>query len=304
MEKFTNWRDKSTGISPFLQPNNSRVNKSSSLLAKIFFITTGSITAIIKLPILIILLFLFLILKKIGLGKPILRVLLLLVFNLNEIDVSVNNVKKSQKKLIEFNLPDKNDICVVNYSSPLDCLILYLISKGQHDKMVYLISDNSGNLREYSMLSFMNHALSKPILFKDSNNGIIENLDQYKDKIVFIFPEGTTSNNKSILPFNKNLIKISNTTSRKIKIINLNKSNIYITSMPMTFLRFNTYNLMNFNEFGKYKVKIFVEEAETAWSVIRKILTNNNKLKLVGEELNIESKVRFIDAFEKNKDKI
>lgn len=311
MEKFSDWRDKATGISPFMPIPKP---KNSILINNI----VKPITFILKLPILIIFSIFFIIFNNISLIKPIrdfflFNLILKLIFNIKDIEVIVEGIKKSNFKLINDKKPEINDICILNYSSPFDAIAFSLISKS--NKIVYLLSDKNGNLMKFNSLFnfFKFTAFNQNINDEDSttcDGGILKDASELKGKTVCVFFEGTPSNNKSILYPNKNLFDIKNFKSSTesspftLKLVSITCSPYLTTPLPKTVGKYLYEQMVESSPCG-YKMKIFEETSldinKLTWLQIREKLSNSGKLKLVGSELSIETKKIFFDAFKKGK---
>ena len=72
-----------------------------------------------------------------------------------------------------------------------------------------MIPNESGDLYQYSPLGLFNHSFTYFNSNSNSNSNssssgkLVEDVSKLQNKIVFLFLEGTLSNNKSILPFIK-----------------------------------------------------------------------------------------------------
>lgn len=119
MEKFSNWRDKGTGISPFMPVAYPKLGASLPLNLVLF---------LIKVPFFL-------------LSFPLVFVNLSLIKNFHL--KFLFNFKVNTPKF------QKNDFVITNYTSPL---LIYLLGG------VILIPDTDGTLYEYSILQLMNHS--------------------------------------------------------------------------------------------------------------------------------------------------
>ncbi|OUM51555.1 hypothetical protein BVG19_g658 [[Candida] boidinii] len=313
MEKFSDWRDKATGISPFMPIPKP---KGSIVINNII----KPITFIIKLPILIILSIFFIFFNNILTIKPIrdfflFNLILKFIFNIKDIEVIVEGVKKSNLKLINDKKPEINDICILNYSSPFDAVAFSLISKS--NKIVYLLSDKNGNLMKFNSLFnfFKFTAFNQNINDEDSticDGGILKDVSELRGKTACVFFEGTPSNNKSILYPNKNLFDIKRFKSTAttdgspftLKLVSITCSPYLTTPLPRSVGKYLYDQMVEGSSCG-YKMKIFEETSldisKLTWLQVREKLSQSGRLKLVGSELGIESKKKFFDAFKKGK---
>lgn len=162
MEKFSNWRDKGTGISPFIPTTYPKHSFLSLPLSIVLFL--------IKLP------------------------FLLLTFPLVLLDVKP--VKEFSLKFLfnfRFNQPSglllPNDFVVVNYSSPL---LVYLLSD------VVIIPNSDGILYQLTKFQLLLHSLG---LLSTDKGKVIDDMSKLSKKIIFCLAEGTPTNNKCVLKF-------------------------------------------------------------------------------------------------------
>ncbi|ANZ76093.1 BA75_02747T0 [Komagataella pastoris] len=285
MEKYTTYRDKGTGISPFLPLNKPKVNVLLRLV--------GVVIGIVKL----------LALSIVGLLYPVVPLLSIkaVLFLLNvDVDISVDNIKKANKSLIQSNLPQKGDFVISNYQSPLDPLVLSLITNNRLKHIVWLIPDIEGNLYEYSLAGVVGHALSLPNLHAQKNGKKIQLSSIPESKTVYLFPEGTTSNNKSILPFvvTADTVSIPKLFKKfKVKAVSIKNENPYTTTpIPQPIASYLLTNLFARTS-SYYRLKEFILDKDHTWPEIRDLLSNSGRLKLVGKDLSLEKKVEFIKKF-------
>lgn len=172
MEKYTQFRDKSTGISPFMPPTVTRSVRSQAINGVLF---------LVRFPVMLILIPLLLIpLLNQYVWKWICSVLGI------SIDLNVETIKR--KSDVSKFLPRQGELYVVNHTSPLDLLVMRRLS----NKFVILIADG-GNIKRVSSWQFALKSVGMSINGKDYT-------PSNKDT-VFLFPEGTTSNGKALVKF-------------------------------------------------------------------------------------------------------
>lgn len=202
MEKFTNWRDKATGISPFIPVNTSK----SSVLTYI----PKLVVSVFKLPFFIFLSILLVLSSIIPVCfKTVSRIYLLLVCNLTTFP----------PQRTKFG---KNDLVVVNFTSFIDVLIISILEPNSY----ILINDCDLKLRRVSRWQLLRKSISAP-----NNLGELVELDQLKGKLIWYFVEGTTSNNKSILKFH---IPFTTVDGRKLRTMTTIKSTWCNTVLPIS----------------------------------------------------------------------
>ncbi|CDK28137.1 unnamed protein product [Kuraishia capsulata CBS 1993] len=302
MEKFTNWRDAATGISPFMPIPNSNSGKGA---VKYLLGPVRLLAFAVRGLFLVLLLALYILSVPVApLQKLVLGLLLELVFGVIETEVQIDGIKRSNTKLTKVNRPNKRDLVIANLSSPLDPLALACISNSSISSCLFLIPDGAGDLRSYSVWGAFKFALSDPVTAHQGE--IIHDVAKFKNKTLFVFPESTTSNNKAILPFNPKLGKLSDLMGEntfKLKAISTKSypPQLTTTPLPTSVITFLWTSLSHLKFETRFKSKVFLLESESTWKEARTALTNYGKLNLVGNSLNLQAKIAFIAAFKKGK---
>lgn len=184
MEKYTNYRDKGTGISPFIPVNPTRHGKFYRTLQWIGFV----VKCILLLPVLICLL-------GVQFNGSMIYLLMKLLFGYS-VDVTVQGKRKRAiNKKVDY--PHRGLLYLCNYTSGLDAIVCYIIS--QDTNVLYLVVRDN---KVYGMrlYDFLNYSLGQIELTKCGEK--INNWQEIcNDYTCFMFAEGTTSNGKSVLPF-------------------------------------------------------------------------------------------------------
>lgn len=182
MEKFSNYRDKATGISPFMPVEPPKSSVALLPLRIIYFI--------LKIP-LILAGFLFALVSP-SMGS---NFLLLVVGGLNLCTVLVDGVKKRDVSAITKSLPKPGDIVFANHISPLDGYIYQIVA----NRSVHIVkADPEGFLHLYTPFKLFWNSFDESL---QSKGKVVKSLDALKDKPIIVLMEGTTSNNKGVLPF-------------------------------------------------------------------------------------------------------
>lgn len=184
MEKYTNYRDRGTGISPFMPVHPSRHG---------FIFKTVQWTIFIAKMVLLLPLIVF----TIGgnFTGSMIYLLMKLVFNYS-VDVTVQG-KRRRAVSRQIDYPRRGNLYLCNYTSVLDALVCRIIA--QDTSVLYLVAfqDEIYGMR---MWSFIRYTLAQCDIAKYG-----ERIDRWKDVCndytCFMFPEGVTSNGKSVLPF-------------------------------------------------------------------------------------------------------
>ncbi|ODQ79685.1 hypothetical protein BABINDRAFT_161405 [Babjeviella inositovora NRRL Y-12698] len=292
MEKFTTWRDKATGIAPFLPVPEARAESSLVYLSSVAF-KTGLF--VLKLPIFVVAYALFVAIPFVPAVSKFLARLILILFGFYTVDISVDGVKRTNRDLIRANHPNDNEIIVVNFTSPLDVIILSSITSNP----VFAIPDHAGVLHEFSVTGIIKYALSKPSLTDPLPQNKID-FTRLKNKTVYIFAEGATSNNKAVLPFPANLQPLPKT--HKLKSFVLRISPTFLTTpVPVSSLVYLYRALTNVS--GVVKGRVVLLDIDINWIGIRDSFETAGKLRLVGQGLDIQSKLKFLDAYHDNEQK-
>lgn len=278
MEKFSGWRDRGTGISPFMPQALPTFKK--NIIASSFY----------KLPLFFLKLPFFIIasiLYTITGFTSILSFVFSILFGFSNIEYSVDGVKKSQLDQLAAYKPKKGDLIVANYITPMDGYFFALLSGTSN--IVILVPDKSGDLYQYSPSSLSDSTFAFAVGSK------VEDVSKFKKKIVFLLLEGTPSNNKAILPFVKLNPKYS-FEEFNIKSLVLRISPTYFT-LPIP----NIGKLQYFFELvasvntKNLRAKIYKFDSFNV-PQIRKSFELNS-LASVGGELDIDSKNKFIKYY-------
>lgn len=187
MEKFSTWRDKGTGISPFLPVDQP----SSSFKSYI----VNPILLAFKWPSFIVLYLLASFAPKI-----ILRVIARFYLGVSEIDLLIEGIRKLKRADIEKNKLDVGDIVVANFVSPIDIFVLFLVSKVKSLGDIVVIIPHQNSLYSFlawDLVSLCFQALEDPV---QNGKKVIDFQQATKGKLAVVFAEGTASNNKAVLP--------------------------------------------------------------------------------------------------------
>ncbi|MCJ1424653.1 hypothetical protein MMC29_002541 [Sticta canariensis] len=238
MEKFSQYRDRGSGIAPFFP-----ISTAGSRIYLPFYI----FLFLVRLPILItVTLSYFTLLQwfPIGsLGKKASLWLILGVPGIWWIDLRIDGVKKgSLAKHHKARLPQPSSIIASSFTSPIDSLYLAAIfdpvfaASYPSTRLVHRISLFEAILRAFQ------HPQKHPPL-----NACLTDLQtllqQHPSQPVVVFPECTTTNGRGILPFSASLLTVPSKT--KIFPISLRYTPADITTpVPDMYLAF-FWNLLS-----------------------------------------------------------
>ncbi|EGW34999.1 uncharacterized protein SPAPADRAFT_53362 [Spathaspora passalidarum NRRL Y-27907] len=281
MEKFSAWRDKATGISPFM-PTKFPLVQEPSAVKRLGSYTLKTPIFIVKFPFFVLAYLLYTLTRWIGFAKFVIQ----LLFGLTT-TFTVDGVKKSQTEKLEQYKPKAGDVLVTNYISPLDGFIVSVLANSSNT--VFLIPNKQGTLYQYSALEVFNHCFS----YEESKP--VDDLSKLKNKIVVLLLEGTPSNNKSLLPFIK-LDNKYNFDGFNVKSLVLKLSPSYFT-LPIPYLGKFQYLFQLLTNLSKCSIKIKIYKFDKFDLNQIKNSFELNALTLINQELNLDSKQRFINYY-------
>lgn len=302
MEKFSNWRDKATGISPFMPipfpssyQNKGNTNYNTTKFNKIIYQTVLFFT---KLPIFLTKLPFFIIasiLYTLTGFHIFLRFVFTFLFGFASIEYAVDGIKSSQVEKLRSYRPKRGDLVIANYSSPLDGYIIASIA--QSTNIVLLVPDKLGDLYQYTPWTLIDHCINQ------IRGTPVEDVSKFKDKTVVLFLEGTTSNNSALLPFIKLNPKYTWDEFTSVKSVVLKLYPGYFTlPIPNCSSLYYLYQLCT--DFGKKYVKVKIYQFDNGESAIGKLDLPKirrsfelNSLNLINQDLSIDAKARFIDYY-------
>lgn len=319
MEKFGKFADKSTGISPFkttyLRP---------TALTVFFHFFLGLLKAVTILPVLLFGIFSY---PLTAAYKVYLDIILAYFFNVQDVDVSVDGVKRSDIAKLEELRPGKSDIVFFNSTSPLDKLILQMISKSPKSISLAIV-DRVGALRLVPNWGsgFSNWCFGGSIeipsewvkIESPSNANDDDQLETFKahlnkligDNTLYVIPEGTITNNRGLLSFPAGF-NVAGSFSNGCKKIGRNIKTCTIklsimgnlgTVLPIGKFWWYYLNFGSMTMDSKVKIIIStIDEANITNEIIKSKLSNNGRLKLLSKDLTIESKIDYIKAIKEKK---
>lgn len=279
MEKYTNWRDKGTGIAPFLPPSLG----SPSVVSKVGWPVLFALKTIVVSPMIILYLLTG--------SKALFEVIALFLFGW-KVDVTVQGVKRRQLNKREH-YPHESSVYLCNSSSAVDAHVLDSISNG---KSTFLVASEN-QLFKMNKGQYMDFTLDGSLDVKRYGKEI-HSIDQYKDQVTFIFPEGTCSNGKSVLPFEVDEARLGEflADAPQVQVVHLKINGSLTTPLSLTKWQFVSRLVM----YGVHaKVKIHEPQPLRPLESLRVVMNDGNKFKLVSKALNVEAKRKFVETYEK-----
>ncbi|GAB1314835.1 Lysophosphatidic acid:oleoyl-CoA acyltransferase 1 [Madurella fahalii] len=214
MEKFSQFRDRGSGISPFMpitaSPSSFAIAMSAFrfLLRLPFFLTYSALY--------------FLVLHHLPLpavARKLLLWTLLAIPGIWWVDLQLDGVKRgSLSQQPPSRVPHPRSIIAANFTSPIDALYLAAV----FDPIFVVAHPGSRKVRRISLFSAISAALSGSTQFADppppdGNNGNNKNDDggitdlgallaRHPDRVIAVFPECATTNGQGILPLSPCLL--------------------------------------------------------------------------------------------------
>ncbi|KAJ2902187.1 putative lysophosphatidic acid:oleoyl-CoA acyltransferase [Zalerion maritima] len=201
MEKFTNYRDRGTGIAPFMPifPGLSfpRAIKEFVILSlRIFivlFISANYFTWLQFFPL------------PLAFHKGC-RWFLLISCGIFFVDIQVDGVKRgSLSSLPKSRIPHPKSIIASNFTSPVDALYLSAV----FDPIFTISFPHTKKVQKVDLWAAMQHAL-RPVMMSPPDGAKLTTvsslLNRYPDRIIVVFPECSTTNGRGILPLSPSLL--------------------------------------------------------------------------------------------------
>ncbi|ESZ89994.1 hypothetical protein SBOR_9624 [Sclerotinia borealis F-4128] len=201
MEKYSQFRDRGSGIAPFFPVQTSSVGIYAPVylflfLFKLPFFLTASTTY-------------FLFLQWFPLGSLLKKAILWMILGIPGvwwIDLQIDGVKKgSLAKKHEGRVPEPSDIIASSFTSPLDSLYLAAI----FDPIFTVSYPHTRQVHQISLLGAIFRALQSPKEYPPKGakmTDLTALLICYPGRAIVVFPESTTTNGKGILPVSPSLL--------------------------------------------------------------------------------------------------
>ncbi|KAG0681033.1 hypothetical protein C6P40_002833 [Pichia californica] len=325
MEKFSSFSDKTTGISPFLP-----TPLHPTLKTYIFHTILIPIKLFTMIPVLLIspLLTLFP-----NTYKIIIDVILAYFFNLSETEFAIDGVRRLDEKIKISKSPRNGDIIIVNSTGPLDIFVWKMLSENPKNVKIGIANgDGIGIINNW--ISFVNWCFTGSLnLPNEAKKNIVHitdidatssNVDGVSDLkkfvgengILYVIVEGTITNNKGILSFPRGFdvgafakMAISCNYGFKIMSLKVLPTGISNTVIPTNFWYWIFLNFGSMSMNLKYRIKMTVlfdkytkngsENVDPSMitdTLIRTILANNSRLKLLSSEMDVKKKREYIQA--------
>ncbi|KAK9453041.1 hypothetical protein V1511DRAFT_506359 [Dipodascopsis uninucleata] len=319
MEKFSQWRDKGTGIAPFLPHPSStfahtsvRLGPSNQLPLRIGNIMLCALSVAIKMPLILVFGILhFCIINAIApseIKKASAKVLLysagVWFWNVSQDGINKGNMNRNKSKM-----PRAGDIFISNFVSPLDALVYASLYDA-----VFVIPSMNGTMEVYGLWGTFIAAMRLPQTSTNSrvpaNFGKICAQAKQDNKIIVIFIESTTTNGRGILPpaiksFSESADVLSKCSNRIFPTYLRYLPADITTPLPPQSLVHYIVSVISRWRGWSIRVRIAATGlSSTDVNVVDKAvdeICKIGRIKRVGEEVGAKSKLDFIKAWRKGR---
>ncbi|KAL4875084.1 hypothetical protein BJY04DRAFT_202688 [Aspergillus karnatakaensis] len=233
MEKFSQFRDRGSGIAPFLPASRQPSPKYCPLPVRAFLFT-------FRLPFLIFVsVSYFLILQWLpigALGKKAALWCILGIPSIWWVDLQVDGVRKGSLSRQQSRLPGKDSVIAASFTSPIDALYLGAI----FDPIFTASYPKTREVEEISLFTAILRAFSAPQWYPPrgtKTTSLAALARKYPGRPIVAFAECTTTNGRGILPLSPSLANIA--PEAKIFPISLRyQPEDLVTPLPGSYLSF------------------------------------------------------------------
>ncbi|KXJ84924.1 hypothetical protein Micbo1qcDRAFT_154576 [Microdochium bolleyi] len=201
MEKYSQFRDRGSGISPFI-PTTTPTSAIYNIFRGVIFV--------FRLPLFLICVAIyFLLLAQLPLPLAARKLLLwglLAIPGVGWVDLQLDNVKRgslSQQPPSRF--PHPRSIIASQFTSPIDPIYLAAI----FDPIFTISYPDTQKVQRNSLWRAVMLALQGPVLAPPTSTGLTTLralVEQNPDRVIAVFPEMSTTNGKGILPISPSLL--------------------------------------------------------------------------------------------------
>jgi len=209
MEKYSQYRDRGSGIAPFFPISSQPAG---------IYLPVHMFLFLFKLPFLItISTTYFLFLQWFPLGSLLKKAILWMILGIPGIwwiDLQIDGVKKgSLAKKHGGRVPEPGDVIASSFTSPIDSLYLAAI----FDPIFTVSYPHTRQVQYISLFGAIFRALSKPVEYPPKGAEMTDLstlVAEHPKRVIVVFPECTTTNGRGIMPFSPSLL----TTPARTKI--------------------------------------------------------------------------------------
>ncbi|KAJ5489748.1 hypothetical protein N7539_004638 [Penicillium diatomitis] len=232
MEKFSQFRDRGSGIAPFLPTPSESLGIKAPLRFFLFcfrlplfiFVTVSYFLVLQWLPIG-------------SLGKKAALWCILGVPSIWWIDLQIDGVRKgSLSRQQKARLPQPGSVIASSFTSPIDAIYLAAI----FDPVFTASYPETRQVEHISLLQAILRAFAYPTTEPAPGVKLVDVstlVEKYPNRTIVVFPECTTTNSKGILPLSWSLLGVPSNT--KIFPISLKYTPVdVVTPLPGTYISF------------------------------------------------------------------
>ncbi|CAG8319213.1 unnamed protein product [Penicillium salamii] len=229
MERYSQFRDRGSGIAPFLPIPGDPLGLQAPLRVFLFCF---------RLPLFIfVTLSYFLILQWLpigSLGKKAALWCILGVPSIWWVDLQVDGVRKGSLKQQQARLPQPGSVIASSFTSPIDAIYLAAI----FDPIFTASYPNTRQVERISLLQAVLRAFATPLTEPSPSARMVDVstlVEKHPNRPIVLFPECTTTNGRGILALGKSLLSVSAQT--KIFPISLRYTPMdIVTPLPGSYL--------------------------------------------------------------------
>ncbi|KAK9240474.1 hypothetical protein V1525DRAFT_395073 [Lipomyces kononenkoae] len=312
MEKFSQWRDKGTGIAPFL-PHPSSTFETTRLVSspapvRLANTILAVFSCIVKIPLALTLALLhFAIISQLVPSYPIRKAsarILLTILGVWYWNVSIEGARSGWRKNVSSD-PKAGDIIFSNFLSPLDALVYSAVVDP-----VFVIPTYTGVIKVYTLFEAVMSALSLPTAAQLSTVPTLAEIQAKaleKQKVVVVFNEATPTNGRALLPPAIKHFPDASLITDKCRIfpslIRYSPADITTPIPPMSVVSYLCRIVCRWKAWG-VRVRIAKPLEVSASDIVNSAfdeICRIGRIKRVGEDLSAVSKLDFVKAWTKGR---
>lgn len=199
MEKFSQYRDRGSGVSPFM-PISTPTTAASAIPHTLLFL--------FRLPIFLFCSLVYLtFLHHLPLPPALRKILLwglMAIPGIWWVDLQIDGVKRGTlASSPRERVPYPGSVIAASFTSPLDVLYLAAV----FDPVFTISYPGTRKVKRVGLLNALAYAFSAPVLDLPGKGltDVKSLLEEYPDRIIAVFPEGSTTNGRGILPLTPSL---------------------------------------------------------------------------------------------------
>lgn len=292
MEKFSNYRDEATGISPFIPPRKPQIGCAEAVFQYIIGLLVLPLTLTSLTTYILFVQFLP------GLNRLFLRFVVLPTIRILYLDFSYEGERRTRKALVKRARP--GDLIISNFVTPLDAFVYASLNC-----CTFVLPTANKEFVVATPLQVMSQALNLKLATGTpvSLSRVCEEANR-SGRYVVLFGEGTTSNGKGLLSLKYvNFDEIAALEQARVytSAVKYTPKNI---SWPLYSTRLGYLLHMETNIFWAIvtiKVSEPVPKGEINKVGLSKSLAGAARARLIGDALDVDAKAKFCSLYSKRK---